>query len=211
MIRPRFEKLEADKKQRLLDAAMKEFGSKPFEVASINRILEEAGFSKGSFYYYFDDKADLAVATLAHAASVLSDLANLKLPESPKDFWKELRTVTLGQIRELETNRLRLDVVMRLGAAMAQDLAFAERVMPFFMPRRQRMIEFFQHGVKLGALRSDVPVATLMSLLEASKLAAYKSMFPPDVVLNDAQLESFGDFMLDLMVRICGPKAKGDS
>lgn len=205
MIRPRFEKLEADKKQRLMEAAMREFGSKPFEVASINRILDEAGFSKGSFYYYFDDKADLAFATLAHAASVLSDLSQLKLPESPEDFWAALRDVSMGQLRELETNRLQLDVVTHLGAAMAHNPDFAARVMPFFAPRRQRMIEFFQHGVKVGALRSDVPAANLMSLLESAKLSAYKSMFPPDVVPTQAQLESFGDFMLDLMRRISAP------
>jgi AcrR family transcriptional regulator len=205
MIRPRFEKLEADKKQRLLDAAMREFGSKPFEVASINRILDEAGFSKGSFYYYFDDKADLAVATIAHAAAELGDLANLQLPESRDAFWSALRTVTMDQLRELESNRLRFDVVMRLGAAMAQNPDFATRVMPFFMPRRQRMIEFFEHGVKLGALRSDLPVPSLMSLFEANKLSAYKSMFPPDAVPSEAQLESFGDFMLDLMRRISSP------
>ena len=206
MIRPRFEKLEADKKQRLLDAAMREFGTKPFEVASINKILDDAGFSKGSFYYYFDDKADLAFATMAHAASVLSDLSKLKLPESREDFWAELREVSMGQIRELETNRIQLDVVTRLGAAMAHNPDFAARVMPFFAPRRQRMIEFFQHGVKVGALRDDLPVATLMSLLEGAKLSAYKSMFPPDVVPTKAELESFGDFMLDLMRRISSPK-----
>lgn len=205
MIRPRFEKLDADKKQRLLDAAMREFGAKPFEVASINKILDDAGFSKGSFYYYFDDKADLAVATVTHAAAQLGDIAELQLPVSATAFWSELRRVNVNQLRQLQSNQLRFDVMMRLGAAMAQHADFAARVMPFFEPRRQKMIEFFQHGVTLGALRADVPVATIMSLLEAAKLAAYKAMFPPDAVPDEAQLESFGDFMLDLMRRISSP------
>jgi AcrR family transcriptional regulator len=32
---------------------------KALRGASLNRILEQAGISKGSAYYYFDDKADV--------------------------------------------------------------------------------------------------------------------------------------------------------
>src|SRR5689334_5750559 len=65
MARPRFERAAPEKREALLDAAATEFAAHGYETASLNRILLSAGLSKGSFYYYFEDKADLAAAVLA--------------------------------------------------------------------------------------------------------------------------------------------------
>lgn len=59
MIHTTFERLPEEKKDRILQAARTEFIRYPYEKTSINRILAEAGIPKGSFYQYFDDKADL--------------------------------------------------------------------------------------------------------------------------------------------------------
>ncbi len=48
-----------ERKQQLLNAALAEFSQKSYEEASINRIINDAGISKGTFYYHFKDKADL--------------------------------------------------------------------------------------------------------------------------------------------------------
>ena len=42
----------AENAARLLAAAIQEFGTHGYELASINRILDAAGLSKSSFYYY---------------------------------------------------------------------------------------------------------------------------------------------------------------
>lgn len=59
MIHTTFERLPEEKKDRILKAARAEFIRNPYEKTSINRILKEAEIPKGSFYQYFDDKADL--------------------------------------------------------------------------------------------------------------------------------------------------------
>lgn len=51
--------LPEDKQSRLMDAASREFSEKPFNEASINKIIQEAGIPRGSFYMYFQDKEDL--------------------------------------------------------------------------------------------------------------------------------------------------------
>lgn len=43
----------------LLDAALDEFSSYSYQEASINRIIKNAGISKGSFYYRFKTKFEL--------------------------------------------------------------------------------------------------------------------------------------------------------
>ena len=62
MPRKRFADLEQPRRNRILGAAAHEFAERGYEAASVNRIITEAGISKGSLYYYFDDKEDL-VAT----------------------------------------------------------------------------------------------------------------------------------------------------
>ncbi|MDP2424764.1 MAG: AAA family ATPase [bacterium] len=40
----------------LLAECVKEFSAKPFEFASLNDIIKNSGYNKGSFYYRFEDK-----------------------------------------------------------------------------------------------------------------------------------------------------------
>ena len=63
MARTRFENLARDKQEAILEAAAEEFAEKGFEAASINRIIRASGMSKGSVYYYVEDKADLFATT----------------------------------------------------------------------------------------------------------------------------------------------------
>ena len=54
-----FLNLPEDKQNRRMDAASREFSAKPYNEASINKIIQEAGIPRGSFYMYFQDKEEL--------------------------------------------------------------------------------------------------------------------------------------------------------
>ena len=54
-----FFRLPQEKQERLLLAAQVEFTRVNFDEASINRIVKTAGVPRGSFYQYFEDKADI--------------------------------------------------------------------------------------------------------------------------------------------------------
>lgn len=54
-----FLNLPAEKQEKLLEAATREFTRRPFNEASINQIIKDAGIPRGSFYMYFTDKEDL--------------------------------------------------------------------------------------------------------------------------------------------------------
>ena len=54
-----FNNLSEEKKDRIINAAIQEFSSVPFEKVSINKIIKQAEISRGSFYMYFEDKYDL--------------------------------------------------------------------------------------------------------------------------------------------------------
>ncbi|MGE7887596.1 TetR/AcrR family transcriptional regulator [Bacillus cereus] len=54
-----FFNLEREKKEVLIQAAMKEFSRVPLFEASISNIIKDAGIPRGSFYQYFEDKEDV--------------------------------------------------------------------------------------------------------------------------------------------------------
>lgn len=55
----RFYRLSEEKQGLIWKASMKEFIAVPYEKVSINKIIRNAGISRGSFYTYFEDKRDL--------------------------------------------------------------------------------------------------------------------------------------------------------
>ncbi|MEO7412263.1 MAG: TetR/AcrR family transcriptional regulator [Opitutaceae bacterium] len=54
----------SDADQRLMDAALELVWSQSYGVVTIDDICTKAGVKKGSFYYFFDSKEQLAVAAL---------------------------------------------------------------------------------------------------------------------------------------------------
>ncbi|MFO7636481.1 MAG: TetR/AcrR family transcriptional regulator [Clostridia bacterium] len=54
-----FHNLPAEKKDKIIRAALEEFTERTFTEASIACIVRASGIPRGSFYQYFDDKMDL--------------------------------------------------------------------------------------------------------------------------------------------------------
>lgn len=54
-----FHELESPKKERIINAALDEFTQKGFRRASTNTIVDKAGISKGTLFYYFSSKEEL--------------------------------------------------------------------------------------------------------------------------------------------------------
>ena len=57
--------------RRILEVGKKEFLEKGFKDASLNKIVAEAGFTKGAFYGYYPDKTALFEDLVGETASEL--------------------------------------------------------------------------------------------------------------------------------------------
>ena len=60
-----FFNLPEEKREKIVNAAVDEFAEYGLENASTNRIVENSGISKGSFYQYFEDKQDVFMHLLS--------------------------------------------------------------------------------------------------------------------------------------------------
>lgn len=77
-----FDKIPADKRQRVLDAAIAEFSCSGYVGANTNTIARRARISVGSLYTYFKSKEDLYLAVIDHGATILASvIAQVDLTE----------------------------------------------------------------------------------------------------------------------------------
>jgi AcrR family transcriptional regulator len=206
--RPSYDKVDPEKKAKLIAAATREFAAHGYELASINQIIEDAGLSKGSVYYYFEDKLDLAATVYLEVGIPMASVGEFRLPHTVDEFWVELRRISMERLRDMVSQRDSYECMLRLSNALLKDEKLRARVMPMFEPSRQKMMGFLEQGVAIGAMRSDLPLPTLTALIEGAKTAAYKSLYPGDPVLTEAEMESFTDLVIDLAKRLTSP-AKG--
>jgi len=66
----RREQKKAESRRRILDAAREVFFRDGFMAANLDEVAEKAGVAKGTLYRYFESKAELYVAVLAHNGAI---------------------------------------------------------------------------------------------------------------------------------------------
>lgn len=79
-----FLNLSEDKKNKIINAAKKEFARVPIEEASIKNIVEEAEIARGSFYQYFESKEDLLEYILISKAENLEAFLKQSLKDTKR-------------------------------------------------------------------------------------------------------------------------------
>lgn len=207
MPRARFERMEPARKQELLEAAANDLAKHGYEGASVNRILDEAGFSKSSFYYYFDDKADLVGTVLLEAYSKpIALLREIRLPSTAAAFWKELDRVQRQLLDEIEGDPRTFALITGLAGALLKHPQLLQRLTPFVVEAKKRMGALWARGQALGAVRDDLSVDALMTMIEAVKRAAWQSAFAPSHRATHAEVEAFAEHLLDLIKRLTAPQ-----
>ena len=167
MPRPRFAKLDADKQKAILTAAMEQFAARGYERASFNRIIEQAGVSKGAMYYYFDDKEDLFNTTVEHAfEQAFERVSALPDAATPEQFWQQVHEFMIRALRFIRDEPLLAGLmksVLSLHAAGSR-IAAVDAVRTLY---RQWAEGFIRNAQAVGAIRSDLPFDLLVGLVVA--------------------------------------------
>ncbi len=83
-----FYNLPDEKKKKLLDAIKDEFIRVSYSEVSINKIIQAADISRGSFYQYFEDKDDMLSYIMLGYQKGVFDLARHSLTTSGGDIFQ---------------------------------------------------------------------------------------------------------------------------
>lgn len=100
-----FEKLlnlEPNRREEIINAALKEFAAKGFDDASTNVIAKEAGISKSLMFHYVNNKKDFFLFLYDYCLEIIKkeyfDLIDL----SEKDIFERLRQTYLLKVKVLK-------------------------------------------------------------------------------------------------------------
>ena len=196
--------LPEPKRLLILETAAFEFAAHGFEGASLNRIIERCGMSKSSFYYYFDDKAQLFAVLIDQATARLAADVGFPSPESLSgaDFWAQIEALfdRMLVVAEQQPWFLALGrLFYRSPDAGSADIGGVHL-------RVRRWVErALLAGQECGAIRTDVPfsllaesVFALLQALDRWSVEHYESLTPDEARATASTQTDFLKRMLAL-------------
>lgn len=170
MPRPRFYKLDQARRQDLLDRAAAEFVKHGYQGASLNRLLEAAQLSKGSFYYYFDDRDDLFGAVLEHVMHFEGPPSSLSSVGCAAEFWTEVDAWVQRLYESFFSSPQAMSLAREL-AKLTGVTPLPEPIVKMIAAMHGETLRIIRAGQKVAAVRIDLPedllVAVVMKVGEA--------------------------------------------
>ncbi len=205
MPRPRFAKLEPDRRNGLLDPAAEEFAAHGFAGASLNRVLARAGLSKGAFYYYFDDKADLLAAVLERSWEVLLPADPVDLAElDATTFWPTIEHLFVEALARTQQHPW-VTGIGRLIYHPPPEAGVEGLVADQLRRARTWLSALLARGRTLGVVRADLPDGLLMSMTFAASEAADRWLVEHWEELDPGLLADTADRLFRTLRRIVAP------
>ena len=201
----RYKNLASERKEAILRAAAHEFAEKGYERASLNRMIKEAGLSKGTFYYYFEDKTDLFVTVLRGKlpSEVWLSESGLLGSDDETSFWRCLRALDLRKYAYLgqysDIARL-VDTAHDLTASQFDNASLADYV----AERDAEICRIIEHGRRVGAVRGDLPLQLLLSLWAGIARSLSEWIFKDWHVLSQVERSQRGDIAFETVQRVIG-------
>lgn len=161
--RDRLAALPPERQAQLLNPAEAEFAAQGFAGASLNRILEQAGMSKGQAYYYISDKLDLYRAVIDRAFRRLASQMGFTFgtPTGPEAFWDRMKALFI-RITEIMLAEERLSA---LACGIYESAETRGVLAAIDASIRDAAADLVTLGQNLGAVRDDMPHALLFDLL----------------------------------------------
>lgn len=203
----KFEQLDPEKKERILNAAYDEFAEKGYENASTNVIAKNAGIGKGTLFNYFGSKENLFHELIRTAFDTVKKEYLDKVDYDETDFFKRVR----------ETSKLKWKVYIEYRSALSFMASTFLRSNEFVLPKElqerrdyanQFWADILTKNIDFSKFREDMPVEKSFNLVRwtmdgyRTELEARFSHDEDLLALNkltDDVLEPYYDEFYDLL------------
>jgi AcrR family transcriptional regulator len=88
-----FEKIDSEKRDRIINSALKEFSFNSYEKASTNKIVTDANISKGLLFHYFKNKKQLYDSLLNYTIKLVVTTINESIDWDNGDFFERIKQI----------------------------------------------------------------------------------------------------------------------
>jgi AcrR family transcriptional regulator len=129
-----FFQLPEEKREKIVRACLAEFGSRDYEKAALDRIVDGAGISKGGLYEYIFSKEELYLFIVELSYSRLYDFLHRRLGDSgaamPADILERFGLVSRAAIDFYVEHPEMIGIIAR--TSHIDDAALADKVREIF-------------------------------------------------------------------------------
>ncbi|OGB93060.1 MAG: hypothetical protein A3G35_19770 [candidate division NC10 bacterium RIFCSPLOWO2_12_FULL_66_18] len=171
-----------ERRQAILDAAMKVFAQRGYAAATIRAIAREANIAQGTIYLYFPSKRDLLLAL--YRSMILESLEEIMARPEKGDDEAFLRSLVVDRIRRFRQN--------------AQAVRFAFTELPFHDELREkfyREIALEQLGRIQAFLKDRIAKGSFRPLRPEIAARAFQGMYVifalAEIVYDDPEVARF--------------------
>ncbi|MGE9940102.1 TetR/AcrR family transcriptional regulator [Bariatricus sp. SGI.161] len=142
-----------ERKEEILDAAEKLFGTKGFDHTSTNDILEAVGIARGTLYYHFKSKEEILDGVIERISNRLM-----------LDAGKVIRDTELPVLERLTKAILALNVESEIGHEVMEQVHRPQNALMHQKMQQQLLdgitplfSELVEEGVRQGICHTDYP------------------------------------------------------
>ncbi|WP_434509960.1 TetR/AcrR family transcriptional regulator [Desulfitobacterium sp. AusDCA] len=118
---PKFYSLEPEKRERIINAALKEFTRSGYERASTNEIIKEANIAKGSLFSYFNNKKELYLFLLDYLLEII-DKIYAEVDWNETDLFKRIRDIAFIKFKIMKNFPKAFDFLKTVGHENAAEV-----------------------------------------------------------------------------------------
>ncbi len=91
--------IDSDKKDRIINAAIEEFSLYPYDKASTNNIVKNAGISKGLLFHYFESKQELYDKLVGFVINKLYNEISSQIKWDEKDILERIKHLIVVKMK----------------------------------------------------------------------------------------------------------------
>lgn len=159
----KFMSLETERRDAIMNAALREFASKGFDEASTNVIAKESGVSKPLMFHYVNNKRDFFLFLYDYCMEILEAEYFSKVDIDEEDLFERLRQTSLLKMQVMQKHPWIFDFIR------VATLTDSEAVNNELIERRKRVeknsLERFYNDIDTSRFRGNLNIEKAKELI----------------------------------------------
>lgn len=188
-------RMKEEKKSKLINSAMKEFGANSYEKASTNAIVKEAGISKGLLYHYFDSKEALYDYLISFTMKSVGTAIINSVEWDDGDLINRMHRVIEIKLGILEQYPYMLDFgkAMYDSKSLDEMKELAERYIP------DLYLKVYSHNIDYSLFKDNIDVDRVVKMIQLF-LDGYAEQFLKKYRTTISSTKEFKQEMDEVMI-----------
>lgn len=184
---PTSEDLTQERKNQIIEAAMRVFARSGFDKARMDDIVDESGLSKGTLYWYFESKDEIITTILENMFD--EELAHLKRMQHEGSATDEILAFTKETIADLRGMDWLVPLTLEFYSLALRQKNVQVVLRKYLHAYMDILVPLIQHGIDQGEFQPLNPQDIAIEILAIFEGTLLLSVFARDIVSLERDIE----------------------